>query len=251
MCTSPSTARPLTHNSTLFCARNKQRRSEDLFHVRFAFDRTPFRRMHAALAAAGTPPVLQLLPKAEENIDASHLPVRAAAQVCFMQEFCCAQRPVHIGINAPHTSISESGASLAVEHGDSHGEGFRHLQREQQLMVHSGWPGSSRQSRCTKLMSPEFEQATLPAEARLEEVAATLSEHGTQRLNAEQRRAVAAMLCSSGDAIYALNGPPGTGKTVCFTLCCVGIGTSVICRRAMCMPFFTSVSVTSTEPITL
>lgn len=57
-------------------------------------------------------------------------------------------------------------------------------------------------------------QAALPAEERLADVAATLSEHGAQRLNEEQRRAVAAMLCSSGEAIYALNGPPGTGKTV-------------------------------------
>ena len=46
-------------------------------------------------------------------------------------------------------------------------------------------------------------------------MAATLQERGAQRpLNAEQRRAVAAALCSTGDAIYALNGPPGTGKTV-------------------------------------
>ncbi len=57
-------------------------------------------------------------------------------------------------------------------------------------------------------------QAALPSEERLADVAATLSEHGAQRLNEEQRRAVAAMLCSSGKAIYALNGPPGTGKTV-------------------------------------
>lgn len=35
---------------------------DDLFHVRFGFDRTPFRRMHSALAAAAQSPVLRLLP---------------------------------------------------------------------------------------------------------------------------------------------------------------------------------------------
>lgn len=50
-------------------------------------------------------------------------------------------------------------------------------------------------------------------------MAATIEEHGAQQLNDEQRRAVSGMLCSSGDAIYALNGPPGTGKTVGLRLC--------------------------------
>lgn len=32
-----------------------------LFHIRFGFDRTPFRRMHAALWAAMQEPVLRML----------------------------------------------------------------------------------------------------------------------------------------------------------------------------------------------
>lgn len=104
---------------------------DDLFHVRFGFDRTPFRRMHSALAAAAQSPVLRLLP-----VD---------------------------------------GSADAAE--------------------------------------PQI-QVALPSEEHLQRVAATVEEHGAQQLNAEQRRAVAAMLCSSGEAVYALNGPPGTGKTV-------------------------------------
>ena len=53
--------------------RSKKRSSEDHFHVRFSFDRTPFQRMHAALAAASRLPLLKLLP--ESPADASRLRV--------------------------------------------------------------------------------------------------------------------------------------------------------------------------------
>jgi hypothetical protein len=59
-------------------------------------------------------------------------------------------------------------------------------------------------------------QAALqPAAAAVDAHAAGLRERGAQRLNAEQRRAVAALVCGAARAApYALNGPPGTGKTV-------------------------------------
>lgn len=63
-------------NAAAPCVRHKRRGADDLFHVRFAFDRTPFRRMHAALAFAAAPPVLQLLPDEEEPLDGSRLRVR-------------------------------------------------------------------------------------------------------------------------------------------------------------------------------
>ena len=63
-------------------------------------------------------------------------------------------------------------------------------------------------------------EALVPAQARLEQlqpeadsvvaVAASMQERGSQRLNAEQRQAVAAVVCGAGRAMpFALFGPPG------------------------------------------
>ncbi|KAI7838701.1 hypothetical protein COHA_007499 [Chlorella ohadii] len=50
--------------------------------------------------------------------------------------------------------------------------------------------------------------------------AAGMQERGRQRLNGEQRTAVAAVVCGAGRAYpYALFGPPGTGKTVTLVEC--------------------------------
>lgn len=56
--------------------------------------------------------------------------------------------------------------------------------------------------------------ADVLAEAR------AIEEVGKQRLNEEQRIAIASVLCGTGDsAPFALFGPPGTGKTVCAVEC--------------------------------
>ena len=57
-------------------------------------------------------------------------------------------------------------------------------------------------------------QVPLSSKDRLAVLASGLQEYGAQTLNPEQRCAVVAVLCSNGTAMYALNGPPGTGKTV-------------------------------------
>lgn len=70
-------------------ARHRQRAwsKNELFHVRFGFDRTPFRRMHAALWAAAQPPVLRLLlpPKGHGHVGAFRM-------VCWCHLVLCGLR---------------------------------------------------------------------------------------------------------------------------------------------------------------
>ena len=55
-----------------------------------------------------------------------------------------------------------------------------------------------------------------PEAAMVAETAAGMKERGRQRLNAEQRQAVAAVVCGAGRAYpYALFGPPGKGPEGC------------------------------------
>lgn len=59
--------------------RTLQWQQDSLFHVRFGFDRIPFRRMHAALSAAAQPPIARLLPPPDVAIRDDHF----NAMVCW------------------------------------------------------------------------------------------------------------------------------------------------------------------------
>ncbi|KAL4423314.1 hypothetical protein ABPG77_006109 [Micractinium sp. CCAP 211/92] len=70
-------------------------------------------------------------------------------------------------------------------------------------------------------------------------VAGTMRERGSQRpLNAEQRQAIAAVVCGAGRAMpYALFGPPGTGKTVTLVECALQLlETYDHARLLLCAP---------------
>lgn len=58
-------------------------------------------------------------------------------------------------------------------------------------------------------------QDALPSMNKVRLVAEGIQEVAAQKLNAEQRLAVASVLCGAGGSTpFALFGPPGTGKTV-------------------------------------
>lgn len=62
---------------------------------------------------------------------------------------------------------------------------------------------------------PQTLAALAPGAEAVAAAAAGLHERGPRRLNAEQRQAVAALVCGAGrGGPFALWGPPGTGKTV-------------------------------------
>ncbi|GAB4815315.1 hypothetical protein N2152v2_002361 [Parachlorella kessleri] len=67
---------------------------------------------------------------------------------------------------------------------------------------------------------------------------ARLQEKGRQKLNAEQRAAVAAVVCGAGrTAPFALFGPPGTGKTVTLVECALQLlSAHPGCRLLLCAP---------------
>lgn len=64
-----------------------------------------------------------------------------------------------------------------------------------------------------------------PAVGKLVEKAASLEELGAQKLNSQQRQAVAAVLVGAGGGglPLALFGPPGTGKTVTLVECALQV----------------------------
>ncbi|KAL4430622.1 hypothetical protein ABPG75_005878 [Micractinium tetrahymenae] len=93
---------------------------------------------------------------------------------------------------------------------------------------------------------PALSQADLERLAQLQpeaeavaQVAAGMQERGSQRpLNAEQRQAIAAVICGAGRAMpYALFGPPGTGKTVTLVECAMQLlQTYSHARLLLCAP---------------
>ena len=82
--------------------------------MQFAFDRTPFRRMHAALAAAERPPLQQLLPDEGEPLDGSRIKVlvmHAACNAAVLQ--LCED---HIDMTITTALASTKHASLLLSH---------------------------------------------------------------------------------------------------------------------------------------
>ena len=65
----------------------------------------------------------------------------------------------------------------------------------------------------------------------MQAVADSLQERGSQRLNSEQRTAVASVLLrAGGPRPYALFGPPGTGKTVTLVECALQVQRVLVAR---------------------
>lgn len=65
-----------------------------------------------------------------------------------------------------------------------------------------------------------MDSAQLPTLSEVQQCADGISERGARTLNAEQRLAVAALLCGAGGRVpFTLFGPPGTGKTVTLVEC--------------------------------
>lgn len=62
-----------------------------------------------------------------------------------------------------------------------------------------------------------------PSQALVQKTRDAIAEVGSQRLNAEQRMAVAGFLEADSSSAFTLFGPPGTGKTVTLTECCLQV----------------------------
>lgn len=65
-----------------------------------------------------------------------------------------------------------------------------------------------------------------PTGLTLQRTATSLVEVASQKLNAEQRCAVANFMEADATCPYTLFGPPGTGKTVTLTECCLQVSPS-------------------------
>jgi hypothetical protein len=96
-CLDVMACKPLTSFATMptrleLCCRARPWPRDVLFHIRFGFDRTPFRRMHAALWAAMQEPVLRMLapPLTDAGSTASSV---VRKRRCPMQALDRLQRP--------------------------------------------------------------------------------------------------------------------------------------------------------------
>ncbi|KAL3141854.1 hypothetical protein ABBQ32_004519 [Trebouxia sp. C0010 RCD-2024] len=159
-----------------------------LVHVRFTFDRTPFRRMLRALHDAGHHPrAMQLLPP--------HIPT----------------------MDPPEGSSAHAKASLPSD------DLFR------QALLSPG-PASA------PLAAKDVQ---VPTVGKLQRKAGFLEELGSQKLNSQQRQAVASVLVGAGGGTLplALFGPPGTGKTVTLVECALQVYRTIEgARLLMCAP---------------
>ena len=73
----------------------------------------------------------------------------------------------------------------------------------------------------------------LPSLRELHRKAGSLEELGAQKLNSQQREAVAAVLVGAGGGRHPLTlfGPPGTGKTVTLVECALQVGLSFVAKK--------------------
>ncbi|KAL0043157.1 hypothetical protein WJX79_010911 [Trebouxia sp. C0005] len=168
-------------------------------HVRFTFDRTPFRRMLRALLAASTPGrTMQLLPP--QLTSSSSLSGGAEGGPGAVQGS-------KSGITAvlPSDDLFKA-ALVAADNAADEAE-------------------------------PKPDQ--LPSLRKMQRKAGFLDELGAQKLNSQQREAVASVLVGAGGGRHPLTlfGPPGTGKTVTLVECALQVYSSVKgARLLMCAP---------------
>ncbi|DBA76409.1 TPA: hypothetical protein ACH3X1_010114 [Trebouxia sp. C0004] len=168
-------------------------------HVRFTFDRTPFRRMLRALLATSTPKrTMQLLPP--QLTSPSSLSGGAEAGPKAVQ-----------GSKGGITSVLPSDdlfkSALVAADGAADAAGFKPDQ--------------------------------LPSLHKMHRKAGFLDELGAQKLNSQQREAVASVLVGAGGGRHPLTlfGPPGTGKTVTLVECALQVYSSMKgARLLMCAP---------------
>ncbi|PRW57862.1 helicase MOV-10 [Chlorella sorokiniana] len=190
----PDVAPLIPHLAAASSALPESTHFDGLVHARFSFDRGATRRMQQAIEAAGLQQVSQ---------DACWLPpddlmeAAAAAEAKRGGSSVADGASGSVGDGASGSAApSASGAAMAANGGNA-----------------------SRTSSLDEDAKHRIRQLQPGADA-VAAVAANLQERGKQRLNAEQRTAVAAVVSGAGRAFpYALFGPPGTGKTVTLVEC--------------------------------
>lgn len=170
-------------------------------HVRFTFDRTPFRRMLRALLATSTPRrTMQLLPPqltSSSSLSGGSEGVAEAVQGS------------KSGITAvlPSDDLFKAALVAADDAADAAVQGAKPDQ--------------------------------LPSLRKMHRKAGFLDELGAQKLNSQQREAVASVLVGAGGGRHPLTlfGPPGTGKTVTVVECALQVYSSVKgAHLLMCAP---------------
>lgn len=213
---------PLT--AALLVCRAAAHHSGQLCHVRFSFDRTPLRRMHAALTAASALPGFAVL--------RAPAPGKASASA---PQTNGKTRPFTSASDAPTVEPNRQAACRA-------GPGFQDVDRlpsqsmledaiSPSITTHQPAPvpiyeqpqnGSRITPSPLSTGATQFQQQ--PTAAAVKAVEGTMAHVGAQRLNEEQRWAVAAVLAGAGAATpFALFGPPGTGKTVTLVECALQV----------------------------
>ena len=179
---------------------------DGLVHARFSFDRGASQRMQTAVEAV-----------AQQQVD----------------EAACWLPPEHWEAPAgdgSHEADSSSGSSAAL--GTAGSEAAAGAAAAAAAQGSDGAISDGVMQRLKQLQ---------PDAGAVAAVAATLKERGKQRLNAEQRSAVAAVVCGAGRAYpYALFGPPGKcgsvpapAGSICHGLL-PGAGTMRLCSHGTC-----------------